>query len=633
VTALRDQPPIHGISKIKIQLQNYWRHLLFLVCAALSLTSWISVLLNILPSYVSDALALVAALAGGIPIIIVGVRALLRRDLDVDFLASIAIVAALVIGQFLAAAVVVLMLTGGAILENYTARRTSRAIEKLIESAPKVARVRRKGDIIEIPIEEVREEETVLVKPGEKIPVDGIVISGHASVNQAPITGESIAVEKAQGSQVLTGTIVELGALEITVTKVGDDTTFARIIKLIREGQENKAPVEKIADRYAKYFGPAILVIAAVVFAITQNVVVAVSTLVIACPCALTLATPTAVVATIGNAAKKGILIRGGAALETTGKVDAVVLDKTGTLTLGNPKVMDVMSFGGKTEAQVVGLAAVAEKFSEHPLSKAIVEKAQELGITIADPTDFEVMVGHGVKSHLREAEILVGNDKLLKRFGIELTGQTERFLKGQESLGRTAVFVCENRSIIGIISIADVPRDGVAQSISNLRNAGIKRVVMLTGDKRTTANSIGEQAGITEVESDLLPEQKVDYIKRLKEEGYNVLMVGDGINDAPALATAHVGVAMGKVGTDVAIETADIVLMSDDLGKVSKTIVLGKKTLSMIKQNIFLAMAVNILGVVFAVHGDINPIIAAAIHEGNALFVVINSARLLWVK
>ena len=630
---MKDQPPINGISKVKIQLQKHWRHLLFLVCASLALTSWISGILTLLPSFVGDALALVSALAGGIPIIIIGVTALWRRDLDVDFLASIAIIAALVIGQFLAAAVVVLMLTGGAILEDYTARRTSRAIEKLIEATPKIARVRRNGDIIEVHIEEVKEEETVLVKPGEKIPVDGIVITGRASVNQAAITGESISVEKAQGSQVLTGTIVELGALEIKVTKVGEDTTFARIIKLIREGQENRAPVEKIADRYARYFGPAILIIAAVVFAITQNVVIAVSTLVIACPCALTLATPTAVVASIGNAAKKGILIRGGAALETTGNVNAVVLDKTGTLTLGTPKVMDVMSFGGKTVLEVVGLAAVAEKFSEHPLSNAIVEKAHELGIMVADPTDFEVMVGHGVKSHLKDAEILVGNDKLLKSFGIELTVQTEHFLKKQENCGRTSVFVCENRSIIGIISIADVPRDGVAQSISNLRSDGIKRVVMLTGDKRATANSIAGQAGITEVESDLLPEQKVDSIKRLKKEGYKVMMVGDGINDAPALATAHVGVAMGKVGTDVAIETADIVLMSDDLAKVSKTISLGKKTLSMIKQNIFLAMSVNILGIVFAVHGDINPILAAAIHEGNALFVVLNSARLLWTK
>jgi Cd2+/Zn2+-exporting ATPase len=597
------------------------------------LTSWISGLLSLLPSFVSDVLALVAALVGGIPIIVVGVSALVHRDLDVDFLASIAIISALVIGQFLAAALVVLMLTGGTILEDYTARRTSRAIEKLVESAPKVARVRRNGDIIEVPIEEVKETEIVLVKPGEKIPVDGTVISGHASVNQAPITGESIAVEKAQGNQVLTGTIVELGALEIKVTKVGQDTTFGRIIKLIREGQQNRAPVEKIADRYARYFGPAILAIAAGVFALTQNAVVAVSTLVIACPCALTLATPTAVVASIGNAAKKGILIRGGAALETTGNINAVVLDKTGTLTLGTPKVMDVMSFDGKTEVEVVRLAAVAEKFSEHPLSRAIAEKANELGIMVADPTDFDVKVGQGVKSHLCSTEILVGNEKLLKSFEIDLASQTEHFLKEQESLGRTAVFVCENRSIAGIVSIADVPRDGVAQSISNLRNAGIKRVVMLTGDTHATADSIAEHAGITEVESNLLPEQKVDYIKKLKAEGHKVLMVGDGINDAPALASAHVGVAMGKIGTDVAIETADIVLMSDDLAKVSKTINLGKKTLTMIKQNIILAMTVNILGIIFAVHGDINPIVAAAIHEGNATFVVLNSARLLWAK
>lgn len=604
-----------------------------MVCAVLALTSWISELLGLFPMYINSLLALTAALVGGAPIVAAGVNALAHRNLDVDFLASIAIVASLLIGQFLAAAVVALMLTGGAILEDYTARRTSRAIEKLLESAPKAARVRRNGEITEIPITEVMEKDIVLVKPGERIPVDGVVVNGHASVNQAPITGESIAIEKENGNQVLTGTIVELGALEIKVTKVGEDTTFARIIKLVREGQENRAPVEKIADRYARWFAPAILVIAFLAYVLSGNVIVAVSTLVIACPCALTLATPTAVVASIGNAARKGILIRGGAALQTAGSVDSVVLDKTGTLTLGKPRVMDVMGFGGKNEVEVVALAAVAEKYSEHHLSKAILEKAKELGIAVADPTDFEVIPGLGVKSHLQTVEILVGNDKLLNRMDIELTDQTKNFLKKQNKLGGTTVFVCENRSVVGLISIADVPRNGVAESIKDMQDVGIKRVVMLTGDNSATANSIAEQVGITEVESGLLPEQKVEYIKKLREQGRKVIMVGDGINDAPALATAHVGMAMGKVGTDVAIETADIVLMSDDLAKVSKTISLARKTLSMIRQNILLAMAINILGVLFALRGDINPVIAAVIHEGNALFVVLNSTRLIWTK
>jgi len=590
-------------------------------------------LLGLWPSYVNNLLALIAALVGGAPIVVAGVSALVHRNLDVDFLASIAIVAAILIGQYLAAAVVVLMLTGGEILEDYTARRTSRAIEKLVESAPKVARVRRNGEIAEIPIQEVREEDIILVKPGEKIPVDGVVINGHASVNQAPITGESIAVEKENGKQVLAGTIVELGALEIKVTKVGEDTTFARIVKLVREGQENRAPIEKIADRYARWFAPAILAIATLAYVASRNVIVAVSTLVIACPCALTLATPIAVVASIGNAARKGILIRGGAALQTAGGVDAVVLDKTGTITLGKPIVMEVTGFDGKSEVEVIKLAAVAEKYSEHHLSKAILEKSHELGIAVADPTDFEVMRGYGVKSHLQNIEILVGNEKLLKIVGIELTDQTKNFLKKQDTLGRTVIFVCENRSIIGLISIADVPRNEVAETISNLQDIGIKRVVMLTGDNFATASSIAKQVGIKEVESGVLPEQKVDYIRKLKGQGRKVLMVGDGINDAPALATADVGMAMGKIGTDVAIETADIVLMSDDLAKVSKAISLARKTLFMIKQNILLAMVVNVLGIVFALHGDVNPIIAAAIHEGNALFVALNSTRLIWTK
>jgi Zn2+/Cd2+-exporting ATPase len=624
--------PTHNGSG-KRSLRSHWKQIVFVLCAVLTLTSWVSGLLALWPVYISDLLALIAAVFGGAPIVALGVGALLRRDLDVDFLASIAIVAALVVGQYLAAALVVLMLTGGEILEEYTSRRTSRAIEKLIESAPKVARVRRNGEIVEVQIDQVGIDDVVLVKPGERIPVDGVVVSGRSSVNQAPITGESIAVEKEVGSQVLTGTIVELGALEVRVTKVGEDTTFARIIKLVREGQQNRAPVEKIADRYARWFAPFILLIAVLAYVITGNVIVAVSTLVIACPCALTLATPTAVVASIGNAARKGILIRGGAALQAAGGVDVVVLDKTGTLTWGKPRVIDVTGFRGKSEAEVVELAAVAEKFSEHHLSKAVLERARELGLPVADPTDFEVMPGYGVRSHFNNNEILVGNKKLLTNCGIELTGQTVEYLKKQETLGKTIVFVCQNREVVGLIGVADVARDGVSESLSRLENVGVRRVVMLTGDNSATANSIAGQVGIKEVQSDLLPEQKVDYIKNLREEGHGVLMVGDGINDAPALASANVGVAMGEVGTDVAIETADIVLMSDDLAKVQKTIGLGKKTLSMIKQNIFLAMTVNVLGIVFAVHGDINPVIAAAIHEGNALFVVINSARLLWTK
>jgi len=575
----------------------------------------------------------VAVVAGGAPILMGGVKALLQKVLDVDFLASIAIIGAVFVNQYIAAALVALMLTGGELLEDYTAGRTSKAIQLLIDSAPKTARVRRNGKEYETPIENVKIGDLVLVKPGEKIPVDGKVMVGQASVNQAAITGESIPVEKTVNSPVLTGTVVELGALEIRVDKIGEDTTFAQIIKLIKEGESSKAPIEKIADRYARWFAPLLLSIVVVSYVITRNPIAAVSTLVIACPCALTLATPTAVVASIGNAAKKGILIRGGAALETVGKTDTVVLDKTGTITLGLPKVVEVKSFNGVSDVKVVELSAVAEKFSEHPLAKAVLEKARELHLPVGDPLSFEVLPGQGVLAQGDGGQILVGNKKLLARQKIHCDPQTEQCVEEQAALGRSPFIVCQNGCVAGLISVADVARDGVAESIGSLRRLGVKNVVMLTGDNSTTANAMANQVGINEVGSGLLPQEKADYVKRHRSKGKRILMVGDGVNDAPALASADVGVAMGKAGSDVAIESADVVLISDDIKKIPKIVETGRRTTKLIKQNIIIAMAVNIIGVSLAVTGHITPVLAACIHEGNALFVVVNSTRLLWAK
>jgi Cd2+/Zn2+-exporting ATPase len=339
------------------------------------------------------------------------------------------------------------------------------------------------------------------------------------------------------------------------------------------------------------------------------------------------------VVASIGNAAKRGILIRGGATLESVGKTDTVVLDKTGTLTLGSPQVVDVKTFNGKSEAQVITLAALAEKFSEHPLAKAVLEKANRQGICTADPSSFEVLPGQGVVVSYQGKEIMAGNEKLLENKKVVIDKEAQDSLTEQKKLGHTVFLVCENRSVVGLVSVADVSRPGVAEAVANMHSVGVKHVVMLTGDNSATALAIANQAGISEVGAELLPEGKVEYVKKLKNKGSRILMVGDGINDAPALAAAHVGVAMGKTGTDIAIETADVVLISDDLGKVPQIIRIGRKTVSLIKQNILIALAINIVGIFLAASGDINPIIAAAIHEGNALFVVLNSARLIWTK
>lgn len=614
-------------------LLSDWKKILFLACCIFTAIALISSFFRLLPTLYSNIFAVLAVIAGGTPILFGGLRALYHRDLDVDFLASIAIIGAVIVNQYVAAAVVALMLTGGELLEDYTSSRTSKAIQTLIQSTPKTARVRVNDSEIITPIEKVNVGDIVLVKPGEKIPVDGLVTSGLAAVNQATITGESIPVEKTVNCQVLTGSLIELGALEIRVTKVGEDTTFAHIIKLIKEGQANRAPIEKIADRYAKWFAPILLSIVVISYIITRNVIAAVSTLIIACPCALTLATPTAVVASIGNAAKKGILIRGGVALESVGNTDTVILDKTGTITLGMPKVIDIKSFTSKSEAKVIELAATAEKFSEHPLAKAVMSKANELGLQVPDPASFQVLPGQGVLAQCGEDQILVGNEKLLECNRVGINKAVEEAVSEQKALGRTVFIVCQNGFTVGLISVADVAREGAAESISELRKAGIKNIVMLTGDNSASANVIAKEVGIDDVGSGLLPQEKADYVKKYKEEGDRILMVGDGVNDAPALANAQVGVAMGKAGTDVAIETADIVLISDDLSKIPKVVETGKRTTKLIKQNIILAMTINVIGVILAASGHISPIAAAGIHEGNALFVVLNSTRLLWMK
>lgn len=610
-----------------------WKKTLFFICTIFAVISLITDFLKILPSLDSSLLALIAVAAGGSPILVGGVKAFLHKKLNVDFLASIAIIGAVIVNQFIAASLVALMLTGGELLEDYTAGRTSRAIQMLIESAPKTAYVRRDGKEYETPIENVQVGDIVLVRSGEEIPVDGEVISGQASVNQATITGESIPVDKTVNCPVLTGTLVELGALEIRVDKVGEDTAFAKIIKLIKEGESNRAPIEKIADRYSRWFAPILLGIVVISYAVTRNVTAAVSTLVIACPCALTLATPTAVVASIGNAAKKGMLIRGGVALETVGNIDTVFLDKTGTLTLGLPKVLEVKSFDGRPPAQIIELAAVAEKFSEHSIAKAVLEKAKDLCLSIADPTSFQVVPGQGVIAQYKHQRILVGNERLASSQKISLDTTVRQCVDDQKALGRTVFIISENDAAIALISVADISKHGVTESISSLRKLGVKKVVMLTGDNSQTATAIAKIAGVDEVGSGLLPHEKADYVKRYKEEGAKILMVGDGVNDAPALSSADVGLAMGKAGTDIAIEAANIVLIGDDISKVPKIIETGKRTTRLIRQNILIAMTINVLGVVLAASGYIPPVLAAGIHEGNALFVVLNSTRLFWMK
>jgi len=603
---------------------------LFLFCLLLAGVGGLFLLVGFQPKYLAESLTLVSAIVGGATITVKSARALLQREFGVDLLASVAVWISVLLGEYLAAAIIVIMLNGGELAEDFATKRSSKAIEKLIKSAPITARIIRDGQQTEVNLDEVKVGDIALVKTGEKVPVDGVVVKGNGSVNEATITGESIPSEKVEGSQVYGNTLLENGALDIKVTRTSEETVFARIINQVREAQSRKAPVERIADRYARWFAPVILIAAVVTQLVMKNLLYTAAVLVISCPCALTLATPIAVVAGMGNAARNGVLIRGGTFLEELGRCDVVVIDKTGTVTLGKPRVVNVKPNGNRKSQDVLALAGIAEQRSEHFLAKAILEEARRREIPLEDPEQFQVRPGYGVIAELHGRTIIVGNINLMREHNVAIEEETTRYLDAESALGRTTVVVAEDSEAVGIISITDTPRRGVENSISEMKSNGVRKVVMLTGDNLSAAKEVARQVGIDEVYANLLPGDKVNHVEALRREGHRVIVVGDGINDAPALATANVGISMGIAGTDVTMETAGIVLMADDLGKVGKAMMLSRKVLSVIRQNVVFSIFVNVTGLLLSTQGFVSPVLASVIHESNALIVVFNSLRLL---
>lgn len=577
--------------------------------------------------------AWIGVAVGGTFIFIGAVKALLQRQVNVDELVAIAIIASVIYGEYLAAAFVAFMMLFGKILEDFTAERASRALEDLGKLVPIKACVRREGQDILIPIDEVVPGDLVLVKSGERIPVDGQVASGRASVNQAAITGESIPVAKTYGSEVYAGTLIDLGALELKTTKVGDSTTLGQIAHLVEKAEEDRAPIVRIADRYAKYFTPFVLGIAIITYLVTGEPINAVTVLIVACPCALVMATPTAIIAGVANGARRGILVKGGARLEAAGRITAIALDKTGTVTLGKPRVMKIVPLDDTTEKNVLELAATAEKYSEHPLGKAITTKAKEWSLSIPDADQFTVVPGLGVIAKTDGREVVVGNQELLKQYKVNVPESLDDNIYHLEEEGLAALLVASNGLLVGLIGVADVVRDEMSQAIQQFKDSGLKKIVMLTGDSPEVARRVASGIGIDEWQARLLPQQKVEIIKKMQIEGYKVAMVGDGINDAPALAQADLGIAMGVIGTDVAMDTANIVLMTDNPLKASEAINLSRKVLRIIKQNLVFAIFFNLIGIALASLGDLNPIGAAIFHNVGSVAVVVNSARLAGTK
>jgi HflK protein len=575
------------------------------------------------------------ALIGGWRIFYNSVSALFEKRITAEIAIAVAVIAALAIGEYFAAAEAVFIMLIGEGLEEYASRRTRSAIQKLIDLAPKTARVKISHtngyEEREVKLAEVSTGDIVIVRPGERLPVDGMIVAGASSINEAPITGESLPVDKSPGDSVFAGSVNTAGALEVRATRVGEDTTLASIIALIEAAEEKRAPVVRQADRYAKWFLPLLAVVAAATFYFTGDWMRTVAVLLVACPCALILATPAAVVAAIGRLARDGVLVKSGESLEAAAQVDCLIFDKTGTLTEGRPVITNITSFNGYSENDLLQMAALAEQRSEHAIAQLIVKETRARGLAIAEADGFKIDPGLGVEARANGRLVIAGNRRLMESRQIELSEAVESAVNSLELEGNSPVIVAENGVAQGVISVRDRLRDDAHRAIHQLRHAGVKRTVMLTGDRERIARGIASAAGIDEVHADLLPQEKVELVERLKRQKLRVAMVGDGINDAPALAGADLGVAMGLTGTDITIEGADIVLMNDRLERLPLLIDVSRATIKVIWQNIWVfALAINIASMAAAATGVIGPAAAAAVHQVSALLVVLNSLRLL---
>jgi Zn2+/Cd2+-exporting ATPase len=574
---------------------------------------------------------LAAAIVGGLPLFLFAAKGLfLHGDITAGVMAATATIAAIAIGEYAAAALVVFMMSVGEWLENFTIARADSALRDLSTLVPAQVMVRRNGQEQVIPLDQVVLGDTVMARTGERLGVDGLVIGGSASLNQAAITGESMPVEKKTGDEVFAGTLNEAGLLEIRVTRLGEQTTLGQIVRLVKDAQSHQAPVQRIANRYAKFLVPITFSIAIAVYLLTGDPLRAVTVLVVVCPCALVLATPTAVVAAIGNAAKRGILVKSGAVIEQIGKVNIVAFDKTGTLTVGRPAVQQVITLNGLNRDELLGLAAAAERYSEHPIGRSIWSAAQEKNLSMADPIDPRTMPGFGVSAQVQRQMVIVGSRGLLEEQGVAWSATASQHLQDLEEQGQTVVPIAVDGCVAGMIALADTPRPEARAAIAALKELGIEQVVMITGDNQRAAEQIARQLGIDRVYSQVLPQDKLRILRELQADGKKVAFVGDGVNDAPALAAADVGIAMGLAGSDVALETADIGLMTDEIERIPQVIALSHRALRAIRQNVIFSMSWNVFSVFLGVFGVIGPVIGAIMHELSALPALANSARII---
>ncbi|PKX67384.1 cation-transporting P-type ATPase [Latilactobacillus sakei] len=585
------------------------------------------------PVVVMQGLLLVASVLGVAPILMQAYQALKVKVVSIDLLVTIAVIGAFVIGEYNESAIVTFLFLFGSYLEQRTLKKTRESIRSLSEMAPQTAQVvADDGTVTAVDVDDVAIGDHVLVKAGGQVPVDGTVITGSAFVNEASITGEAQLVKKEVGASVYSGAIVDNGTLTVVANQVGDDTTFAQIVELVEEAQDSKSPAEKFIDRFATYYTPAVLVLALVVGLITRDFKLAITILVLGCPGALVIGAPVSIVAGIGNGAKNGVLIKGGEVVNTMAGIDTMVFDKTGTLTKGETAVAQVVNYAAD-EATVLKLAAAVEKQSDHPLALAVVSYAQQQGLTaLPIVTHIETLKGLGVKAQVGEQLVRIGRAQLLTDAGIIINKQQRAVIEASQRAGQSTVLVAIDQTLALIIGIADTVKPEAKAALARLRKAGVKNLVMLTGDNEQTAAAIAREVGITEFHANLLPAEKVDYLKTYQAKGQKVAFIGDGINDSPSLALADIGIAMGS-GTDVAIETSDIVLMQSTLSEVVYADYLTKATARNTVQNIVIAVGTVALLLLGLILGYVQMASGMFVHEISILVVILNAMRLIRFK
>lgn len=571
-----------------------------------------------------------------------GLKNLVRAKFDMNTLMTVAVIGAVIIGEWIEGAVVVILFAVSEALERYSMDKARQSISSLMDIAPDEALIKRNGEEIILPTSDISIGDIVIIKPGSKLPMDGTVIKGSSSINEAAITGESMPAAKSIGDEVFAGTLNEEGLLEVKVTKRVEDTTIAKIIHLVEEAQAERAPSQAFVDKFAKYYTPAIIVIAFITAVFpplfmngiwSEWVYLGLAVLVVGCPCALVISTPIAVVTAIGNAAKNGVLIKGGVHLEAAGAINAAAFDKTGTLTEGVPAVTDIISFKNDENGMLSIMAAV-EKGSQHPLASSIIKKAEERATDFhrMETGDFQSLTGRGVKAKVNGSVYYAGSPSLFNEIYGTISKEISELIFEKENEGKTVILLGDATELLLLAAIRDQIRTSAKNTISELNNLGIE-TIMLTGDNERTARAVGEEAGVKNIQAGLLPDEKLAHIKKLSGEKKKVAMIGDGVNDAPALAASDVGIAMGGAGTDTALETADIALMSDDLNKLPYTIKLSRRALQIIKQNISFSLAIKAAALLLVIPGWLTLWIAIAADMGATLLVTVNSLRLLKKK